>query len=194
MKTMAKPPLGASYNTRTLRSFLELGCAVEGALRDKEKFENSLALLEKENAKMASKPGNLAKVKAQCTRAAIEDLLVQKPAFDSMRVECGKALINTACLLTEEVKANVGHAGILALQEKALFGASSANFIKKTAMALVLIAAGSELVFGAGMTAGIVLAVIAIAFRALERNFLKDVICLEKILDAEKIADGAGKW
>jgi len=111
-----------------------------------------------------------------------------------MRVECGKALINTACLLTEEVKANVGHAGILALQEKALFGASSANFIKKTAMALVLIAAGSELVFGAGMTAGIVLAVIAIAFRALERNFLKDVICLEKILDAEKIADGAGKW
>jgi len=193
MKTMAKPPRAASYDTPALRSFLELGCAVEGTFRDKEKFENSLAAMQVKHDKLSRKPGNRAKRKAQCTRAAIEDLLVQKSAFNVMLMECDEALINTACLLTQEVKTNVGHAGVLALQEKALFSAASANFIKKTVIALVLIAAGSELVFGAGMTAGIVLAVIAAALHALERNFLKDALCLEKILEAEKIAAIAGK-
>jgi len=193
MKRMAKPPFGASYNTLILRQFLKLNCMVESVNLKNGKFENSLVELEKENAKMASKAGNRAKKRAQRTGVALKALREQKSSFDDMLVKCDERLKDTACALTQEVKATVGSDGILALRQKALFGAASANFIKKAVLAGMLVAAGSELVFSTGTSAGIVLAVIWVAFHVLERSFYKDALCLEKILQAKEIADGTEK-
>ncbi|MEI8080090.1 MAG: hypothetical protein WCH61_10740 [bacterium] len=193
MKKMAKPPLGASYNTRILRHFLELNCAVESVNLKNGKFENSLVELEKENAKMASKTGNRAKKRAQRTDDAIKVLREQKSSFDDMLVKCDERLKDSACALTQEVKATVGADGILALRQKALFGAASAKAIQKAVLAAVCAAFACELAFGLGASAGFFLAVIGVALYALERNFRKDALCLEKILDAEKMAADTGK-
>ncbi|MFA6328164.1 MAG: hypothetical protein WCY41_01835 [Candidatus Micrarchaeia archaeon] len=191
MKKMAKTPVTAIYDTPALREFLKISCAVEDINRSKQRINGKLAQMERMQAELAAKPGARSQKAAKYVEATAKSIRIRLPYVYMLQTKYETELKNAACALTQEVRGTVGTSRISKLHLICLNSVAHARTLQKHLLALSCVLVVWALTIGTGVFAAGLAIFAGFGANVAERGFRKDAMCLEKIMDAEKIAIGS---